>query len=198
MAVCATIPGERPMKFYGAIRGEPGKAVSDDAFACLGDRAILLDGAGNAQGAAKCCIDFLIAQLEARPDMPLNELIGIANQFFLDANQESTLLALRVQGSSLLTAVSCGDSPLYLVRGGRVEQNSWLQSPIWHFLSGRQTSSSERVMGWVGALTPAQPVLFCNQRHILPKPLRCQGKNASRELKFSQVSLSCFGAIFCG
>jgi hypothetical protein len=123
------IPGERPMRFYGAIRGEPGKAVSDDAFACLGDRAILLDGAGNAQGSAQSCVDFLIAQLAAKPDMPLNELIGIANQFFLDANQESTLLALHVQGSSLLTAVSCGDSPLYLVRAGRVEQMNETTKP---------------------------------------------------------------------
>ena len=39
--------------------------MNDDGFACLGDRAIPLDGAGDAQGAAKCCIDFLIAQLEA-------------------------------------------------------------------------------------------------------------------------------------
>jgi hypothetical protein len=103
------------MRFYGGTRSEPGRAVNDDAFACLGDRAILLDGAGNAQGAAKGCVDFLIAQLEAKPDMPLTELIGIANQFLLGANQESTLLALHVQGSTLLTVVSCGDSPLYLV-----------------------------------------------------------------------------------
>jgi len=110
------------MRFYGATRSEPGKAVNDDAFACLGDLAILLDGAGHAQGAAKRCVDFLVARLEVTPDMPLSELLGIANQFFLGANQESTLLALQVQGSTLLTAVSCGDSPLYLVREGRVEQ----------------------------------------------------------------------------
>jgi hypothetical protein len=65
------------MRFYGAIRGEPGKAVSDDAFACLGGRAILLDGADNAHGSAQSCVDFLTAQLAAaRPDMPLNELVG--------------------------------------------------------------------------------------------------------------------------
>jgi hypothetical protein len=45
---------------------------------------------------------------------------------------------------------------------------------------------------------PAQPVLFCNQRHILPKPLRCKGKNVPKSLNFSQVGLSRFGAIFCG
>lgn len=118
-----------PIRFYGATRTEPGKAVNDDAFACLGNRAILLDGAGNAQGAAKCCVDFLIVQLEERPNMPLNELIGIANQFLLGANQESTLLALHVQDSSLLTAVSCGDSPLYLVRDGRVEQMNETTKP---------------------------------------------------------------------
>jgi len=61
--------------------------------------------------------------------MPLNELVGIANQFFLGANQESTMLALRVQDSSLLTAVSCGDSPLYLVREGRVEQMNETTKP---------------------------------------------------------------------
>ena len=103
--------------------------MSDDAFACLGDRAILLDGAGNAQGSAQSCVDFLTAQLAARPDMLLNELVGIANQFFLAANQESTLLALHVQGSSLLTAISCGDSPLYLVREGRVEQMNATTKP---------------------------------------------------------------------
>lgn len=124
-----SIPGEHPMRFYGATRSEPGKAVNDDAFACLGDRAILLDGAGNAQGAAEGCVDFLVARLEARPDTPLNDLIAIANQFFLDANQESTLLALHVQGSCLLTAVSCGDSPLYLVREGRVEQMNETTKP---------------------------------------------------------------------
>ena len=117
------------MRFYGATRSEPGKAVNDDAFACLGERAILLDGAGNAQGAAEDCVDFLVAQHEASSDMPLNELIEIANQFFLGANQQSTLLALHVQGSSLLTAVSCGDSLLYLVREGRVEQMNETTKP---------------------------------------------------------------------
>ena len=80
------------MRFYGATRTEPGKAVNDDAFACFGNRAILLDGAGNAHGAAKSCVKFLTGLLEENPDMPLNELIGIANQFLLGANQESTLL----------------------------------------------------------------------------------------------------------
>ena len=61
--------------------------------------------------------------------MPLNELIGIANQFLLGANQESTLLALDVAGSSLLTAASCGDSPLYLVRDGQVEQVNEITKP---------------------------------------------------------------------
>ena len=103
--------------------------MNDDAFACLEKRAILLDGAGNAQGAAKGCIDFLIVQLEARPDMPLNELIGIANQFLLGVNQESTLLVLHVHDSSLLTVVSCGDSPLYLVRKGRIEQMNEITKP---------------------------------------------------------------------
>jgi len=117
------------MRFYGATRTEPGKAVNDDAFACLCDRAILLDGAGNAQGAAKGCVEYLVAQLEASPDMPLNQLTEITNQFLLGANQESTLLALHVQGSTLLTVVSCGDSPLYLVREGRVEQMNEITKP---------------------------------------------------------------------
>jgi hypothetical protein len=103
--------------------------VNDDAFACLGDRAVLLDGSGNARGAAKGCVDLLIAQLEAKPDMPLTELIGIANQFLLGVNQESTLLALHVQSSAILTAVSCGDSPLYLVREDRVEQMNETTKP---------------------------------------------------------------------
>ena len=146
------------MRFYGATRGEPGKAVNDDAFACLGHRAIVLDGAGNAQGAAEVCVDFLLAQHEASSDMPLNELIEIATQFFLGANQQSTLLALHVQRSSFLTAVSCGDSLLYLVREGRVEQMNETTKPrlgtlqpgikYWHFPSGHQTSLSERVMAY--------------------------------------------------
>jgi Stage II sporulation protein E (SpoIIE) len=117
------------MRFYGATRSEAGKAMNDDAFACLGDWAILLDGAGNAQGAAKGCVDFLVAQLEASPDLSLSELTGIANQFLLGSNQESTLLALHVQGSALLTAASCGDSPLYLVREDRVEQMNEITKP---------------------------------------------------------------------
>lgn len=116
------------MRFYGATRSEPGKPVNDDAFACIGDRAILLDGAGNAQGAAESCVHFLVEQLEGRRDTPLSELIRIANQFFLSAHQESTMLAVHVQDSSLL-AVSCGDSPLYLVRDGRVEQMNATTKP---------------------------------------------------------------------
>jgi len=76
------------MRFYGASRTETGKAINDDAFLCFGERAILLDSAGNARGAAKFCVDFLLKQLKASPDVPLSELAGIANQFFLGANQD--------------------------------------------------------------------------------------------------------------
>ena len=107
------------MRFYGATRCEAGKAMNEDAFACLGDWAILLDGAGDAKGAAKGCIDFLVARLEACPNLALSELIGIANQFLLGTNQECTViigasdgfclasyrLALHLQSSALLTAV---------------------------------------------------------------------------------------------
>jgi hypothetical protein len=55
--------------------------------------------------------------------------VGIANQFLLGVNQESTLLALHVQSSAFLTAVSCGDSPLFLVREGRVEQMNETTKP---------------------------------------------------------------------
>jgi hypothetical protein len=41
------------MRFYGATRCEAGKAMNEDAFACLGVWAILLDGAGDTKGAAK-------------------------------------------------------------------------------------------------------------------------------------------------
>jgi hypothetical protein len=53
--VSETPAGNAPMRFYGATRSERGKAGNDDAFACLGDRAMLLDGAGNAQGVAEHC-----------------------------------------------------------------------------------------------------------------------------------------------
>lgn len=44
-AMVSSLSGETtPTRFYGATRSEPGKAVNDDAFACLGERAILLDG----------------------------------------------------------------------------------------------------------------------------------------------------------
>jgi len=76
--------------------------MNEDAFACLGEWAILLDGGGDAKGAAKGCIDFLVARLEACSTLPLSELIGIANQFLLGTNQESTVLALHVQGSPFL------------------------------------------------------------------------------------------------
>jgi hypothetical protein len=58
------------MRFYGATRCEAGKAMNEDAFACLGVWAILLDGAGDTKGAAKGCIDFLVARLEACPNLP--------------------------------------------------------------------------------------------------------------------------------
>ena len=53
------------MRFYGATRSEAGKAMTEDAFACFGEWAILLDGAGDAKGAAKGCVDLLVARLEA-------------------------------------------------------------------------------------------------------------------------------------
>jgi hypothetical protein len=53
--------------------------MNEDAFTCLGEWAILLDGAGDAKGAAKGCIDFLVALLEACPNLPLSELVEIAN-----------------------------------------------------------------------------------------------------------------------
>ena len=117
------------MRFYGATRCEAGKAMNEDAFACLGEWALLLDGAGDAKGAAKGCVDFLVARLEACPNLPLSQLIEMANQFLLGANQESTILALHVQGSSLLTAASCGDSALYLVREGGIEQMNEITKP---------------------------------------------------------------------
>lgn len=117
------------MRFYGATRCDVGKAMNEDAFACLDEWAILLDGAGDAKGAAKGCVDLLVARLETSPSVAMRELIGIANQFLLDANEESTVLALHVQGSALLTAASCGDSPLYLVREGRVEQMNEITKP---------------------------------------------------------------------
>lgn len=117
------------MTFYGATRCEAGKAMNEDAFACLGKWAILLDGAGEANGAAKDCVDILVARLEACPNLPLSELVGIANQFLLGTKQESTVLALHVQGAALLTAACCGDSPLYMVREGRVEQMNEITKP---------------------------------------------------------------------
>jgi hypothetical protein len=63
------------------------------------------------------------------PSLPLSELIGIANQFLLGTNKESTVLALHVQGSALLTEASCRESPLYLVREGRVEQMNEITKP---------------------------------------------------------------------
>ena len=68
------------MRFYGATRCEAGKAMNEDAFACLGVWAILLDVAGDTKGPAKGCIAFLVARLEACPNLPRSELIGIANQ----------------------------------------------------------------------------------------------------------------------
>jgi hypothetical protein len=53
------------MNFVGATRKQAGKSINDDAFAAFnGTFAFLLDGAGNARGAAKRCADIIRQQYQ--------------------------------------------------------------------------------------------------------------------------------------
>lgn len=99
--------------------------IDELAFVITGDFSVRIGAPSD--DALTNCIDFLVPRLEACPNLPLSELIGIANQFLLGTNEESTVLALHVQSSPLLTAAS--DSPLYLVRKGRVEQMNEITKP---------------------------------------------------------------------
>jgi serine/threonine protein phosphatase PrpC len=112
-------------KFIGATRKQVGKDINDDAFAVFdGMFAFLMDGAGEARGAAQKCIDTIKSY---QPQMPsFNQLVTLLNMTLIGYGAESTLLAIKVE-DNFLSGVSCGDSPLYVIRDGqllRVNKNT--------------------------------------------------------------------------
>jgi Stage II sporulation protein E (SpoIIE) len=113
------------MKFIGATRKQMGKDINDDAFTVFdGTFAFLMDGAGDARGAAEKCIDIIKSYQPQMP--PFNQLVTLLNMTLIDYGAESTFLAIKVE-DSFLSGVSCGDSPLYVIRDGqslRVNKNT--------------------------------------------------------------------------
>ena len=101
--------------WVAATRKQPGKAINDDAFYIDSSKAYLLDGAGNAQGAARRCLE-LIRRAEWRG---LYSLVNLINFRLLALNAESTFTAVTCDGSRLC-GVSCGNSALWVVRDGRL------------------------------------------------------------------------------
>jgi len=106
------------MRFVGATRKQVGKDINDDAFAVFdGMFAFLMDGAGDARGAAHKCIDTIKSY---QPQMPsFNQLVTLLNMTIIGYGAESTLLAIKVE-NNFLSGVSCGDSPLYVIRDGQL------------------------------------------------------------------------------
>lgn len=105
------------MTFFGATRKQGDKSVNDDAFAVFGEtHAFLLDGAGNAKGAAKKAL----SQLRA----PLPEMSRIASQLhtsLLGLGFESTFIGVEVRDGILL-GLSAGNSTVHCVRGGTLQR----------------------------------------------------------------------------
>ncbi len=113
------------MKFVGATRKQAGKAINDDAFVAFdGTFAFLMDGAGDARGAAQKCIEKI---KRYKPQMPsFEQLIVMLNITLVEYSAESTFIGIKVE-NNLLSGLSCGDSLLYLVRDGqllRVNKNT--------------------------------------------------------------------------
>jgi hypothetical protein len=105
------------MNFIGATRKQAGKIINDDAFTVFnGTFAFLLDGAGNARGATKRCVDIIRGQYQQNlmPSFPY--LINLLNMNLTGLDAESTLVGVEIKQGDFLTGVSCGDSPLYVIR----------------------------------------------------------------------------------
>jgi len=115
------------MSFIGATRKEAGRGINNDAFAVFGNSAFLLDGAGNARGAARRCVD-IVRQQYRQPScqMTLSALVKRLDAALLGFGAESTFVGIEIEGG-YLTGLSCGDSPLWVVRTGqllRINENT--------------------------------------------------------------------------
>jgi hypothetical protein len=116
------------MNFIGATRKQAGKSINDDAFIAFnGTFAFLLDGAGNARGAAKRCADIIRGQYQQNLMPSFPHLINLLNMSLIGLDAESTFVGIEIKQGNFLTGVSCGDSPLYVIREGqllRINQNT--------------------------------------------------------------------------
>jgi hypothetical protein len=116
------------MNFIGATRKQAGKSINDDAFTAFnGTFAFLLDGAGNARGAAKRCVDIIRGQYQQNLMPSFPHLISLLNINLIGLDAESTLVGIEIKQGNFLTGVSSGDSPLYVIRDGqllRINQNT--------------------------------------------------------------------------
>jgi hypothetical protein len=117
------------MNFIGATRKQSGKNINDDAFAVFnGTFAFLLDGAGNARGAAKRCADIIRQQYQQQSLMPpFPHLINLLNMTLIGLDAESTFVGVEIKQGDFLSGVSCGDSLVHVIRDGkllRVNENT--------------------------------------------------------------------------
>ena len=104
------------MKFCGASRRQDGKSVNDDAFACLGNYAFLMDGAGACGGRAQRLMEIVKRQGN---QAHLQQLVTLLNFHAISLGLESTLLAVHIQ-DEVLTGVSIGNNTVHLLRDGRL------------------------------------------------------------------------------
>jgi hypothetical protein len=110
------------MNFIGATRKQSGKNINDDAFAVFkGTFAFLLDGAGNARGAAKRCADIIRQQYQQQSLMPpFPHLINLLNMTLIGLDAESTFVGVEIKQGDFLSGVSCGDSLVHVIRDGKL------------------------------------------------------------------------------
>jgi hypothetical protein len=97
-------------------RKQLGKALNDDAFYIDESKAYLLDGAGNANGAAGRCIELIRRTQEWRG---LSSLINLINFRLIGLNAQSTFAGVTCERSRLY-GMSCGNSPLWVVRDAQL------------------------------------------------------------------------------
>jgi hypothetical protein len=110
------------MNFIGATRKQSGKNINDDAFAVFnGTFAFLLDGAGNARGAAKRCADIIRQQYQQQSLMPpFPYLTNLLNMTLIGLDAECTFVGIEIKQGDFLSGVSCGDSPVHVIRDGKL------------------------------------------------------------------------------
>lgn len=118
------------MNFIGATRKQAGKSINDDAFTVFSSStAFLMDGAGNARGAAKRCLEIVRQQYQQYREMPaFQQLLNLLNMNLTGFGAESTFLGIQVTDSTL-SGVSVGDSLLWVVREGQLLRINEIRKP---------------------------------------------------------------------